>query len=169
MVDFRDRRRRDARPRLDRLQHMQGEIFRQLALLMPDAVAREDVFESRVDGSPVLRMELLERHRYTHFVRLTYTFDEANGQRPAPDAHIRIYYDARLAEVTAFNAEQAFRRSAHPAYPTRPLLDRGWRENSALDKWLAYLLQQGHSFETMRPSRVRIAASATNTAAVELA
>ena len=169
MVDFSDKKRLDSRPRLDRLQQLQGEIFRQLMLLMPDAVAQEDVFESRVASSPVLRMELLERHRYTHFVRLSYTFDASSGERPAPDAHIRVYHDVRMAEVTAFNSEQAFRRSAHPAYPARPLLDRGWRANSALDKWLAYLLQQGHSFETMRPSRVRIGNSTEEAAAVELA
>ncbi len=169
MVDFRDKDGPLTRPRLDKLQQAQAEIFRQLLLLMPDEIAHTDAFESSVDGSPTLRMEILERHPYTHFVRLTYAFGEGEEQRLAPDAHLRVYHDARLAEVTAFNAEQAFKRSAHPWYPTKPLLDRTWRENMALDKWLGYLLQQGHSFETMRPSRGRLPSKASETATVELA
>ena len=128
------------RPRLKRLQEMQAEIFRQLLLMIPDDIAYFDSFESLVPGSPLLRMDVLERHPYTHFLRLTYQFKaktpligelaatEGNtltaSGRPAcvepaqaeisPDAHIRMYYDAKLAEVTAFNPEQGFTRLAHP-------------------------------------------------------
>ncbi len=153
MVSFREQSGESARPRLGSLQEAQAEIFRQLQLLIPDAAARDDRFRSQVEGSPVLRLEILERHPYTHFIRLTYDFENRERERLAPDAHIRMYQDARLAEVTAFNAEQAFKRTAHPWYPARPLLQRHWRENLALDKWLGYLIGQGHSFETMRPAR----------------
>lgn len=153
MVSFRDKSGRLARPRLETLQAAQEEIYRQLQLLVPDDAARDDRFRSRIDGSPVLRLEILERHPYTHFVRLTYDFEGREGARLSPDAHIRVYHDVRLAEVTAFNAEQAFKRTAHPWYPTGPLFQRTWRENLALDKWLGYLIQQGHSFETMRPAK----------------
>jgi len=150
MVYFREHNERLATPKLRSLQETQEEIYRQLQLLVPDAAARDDRFRSEISGSPVLRLEILERHPFTHFVRLTYDFEAREKRRLAPDAHIRIYQDARIAEVTAFNSEQAFKRSAHPWYPSRPLLERAWRENLALDKWLGYLLQQGHSFETMR-------------------
>lgn len=151
---------------LARLQHLQAEIFRQLQLLIPDGVAREDAFRSDIGASPRLHLEVLERHPYTHFIRLTYVFKREAPDRVAPDAHIRLYHDARLAEVTAFNAEQGFKRSAHPWYPHRPLADRQLRENAALDKWLGYLLGQGHSFETMRPSTTRLPLANTTPAAV---
>lgn len=137
------------RPKLKNLQRVQEEIYRQLQLLMPDALAHHDGFASSVEGSPRLRLEVLERHPYTHFVRLTYEFADQRRQRLAPDAHIRVYHDARMAEVTAFNPEQGFDRSAHPWYPTIPLVQRAWRENIALEKWLGYILAQGHRFDTM--------------------
>lgn len=168
MVSFRDKNGHLARPRLESLQAAQEEIYRQLQLLIPDDAARDDRFCSRIEGSPTLRLEILERHPYTHFIRLTYDFEGREGARLAPDAHIRVYHDARMAEVTAFNAEQAFKRTAHPWYPTGPLFQRTWRENLALDKWLGYLIQQGHSFETMRPAKRGIPAQTAATEPVEI-
>ena len=168
MVYFREHNERLATPKLRTLQETQEEIYRQMQLLIPDAAAQDDRFCSEVSGSPVLRLEILERHPFTHFVRLTYDFEDRTERRLAPDAHIRIYQDARIAEVTAFNAEQAFKRSAHPWYPSRPLLERAWRENLALDKWLGYLLQQGHSFETMRVATQGISAETTTEVSVEI-
>ena len=171
-------------PKLRRLQDLQTEIFRQLQLLIPDQVAHYDSFQSRVHGSPLLRMDILERHPFTHFIRLTYQFDRKESLEIAPDAHIRVYNDARLAEVTSFDHEQGFERPAHdcaqsedphpgnPAdfsngtrsHPTshssrfQPLqvLHHSWRTNQALDKWLSYLLHQGHGLSTMHPASDRI-------------
>ena len=155
MVSFRERHGLFLRPKLKRLHEVQEESYRQLQLLVPDQVAHYDAFTSRVNGSPLLRLDILERHPYTHFLRLTYLFDNGHEPSIAPDAHIRLYQDVRMAEVTAFNADQGCRRSAHPWYPHRQLFQRIWRENLALDKWLGYLLQQGHSMETMRPTSRR--------------
>ena len=79
------------RPRLKRLQEVQEEIYRQLQLLIPAEITSHDAFLSRVSGSPLLRMDVLERHRYTHFLRLTYLFSNGEDRELAPDAHIRMY------------------------------------------------------------------------------
>lgn len=171
-------------PKLGRLQELQTEIYRQLQLLIPDQVAHYDSFQSRVHGSPLLRMDILERHPFTHFIRLTYQFDRKEPLEIAPDAHIRVYNDARLAEVTSFDHVQGFERPDHDwaqstdRYPENPakfsngtnshpnltssrlqplqILQRCWRRNQALDKWLSYLLHQGHGLSTMYPSSDRI-------------
>jgi len=137
------------KPRLQRLHEVQEEIYRQLQLLIPDQVTQYDSFSSAVTGSPLLRMDILERHPYTQFIRLTYSFESSEGPELAPDAHIRLYLDARMAEVTAFDHEQGCRRTASPYYPHRQLFQKIWRQNRALDKWLGYLLLQGHSVDTM--------------------
>jgi len=103
MVSFKEKHGLLFRPRLKRLQETQAEIFRQLLLLIPEGVTFYDSFQSRVAGSPLLRMDILERHPYTHFLRLTYQFKDGESHEIAPDAHIRMYHDARLAEVTSFN------------------------------------------------------------------
>jgi len=67
-----------------------------------------------------------------------------------------MYHDARLAEVTSFNPEQGFKRLAHPWYPQQQLFQRTWRQNLALDKWLGYLLHQGHGVVSMQPADDKI-------------
>jgi uncharacterized protein YqiB (DUF1249 family) len=156
MVSFSQKEDWFLKPQLNRLQDLQTELFRQLQLLIPDQVSLYDSFQSRVSGSPLLRMDILERHPYTHFLRLTYQFKKGEQQEIAPDAHIRVYNDARLAEVTSFNPEQGFNRLAHPGYPQHHLLQRNWRKNQALDKWLGYLLHQGHSLTSMQPASDKI-------------
>jgi uncharacterized protein YqiB (DUF1249 family) len=141
------------KPRLKRLQDMQGEIFRQVRLLIPDSMTFNDFLVSRVHGSPDLRFEVVERHPYTMFFRLTYQFREGDDLSFAPNAHIRFYRDAHLAEATSFNTGQGCTRTAHPSYPPRQLMQQSWRRNKALDRWLDYLLKQGHSAETMKPAK----------------
>ncbi len=130
---------------------VQEEIYRQLMLLIPDAISSSDWLVSRVSGSPPLYLQVLERHRYTDFLRLTYAFNEDGHEIHNPNAHIRLYYDARIAEVTSYSWGQGIRRFASPYLPPRNVLIRNWRLNQALDKWLTYLLGQGHSLETMHP------------------
>jgi len=184
MVSFKQKNGFFLQPRLRRLQEVQTEIYRQLQLLMPDEITHFDSFQSKVHGSPLLRMDILERHPYTHFVRLTYQFDKKDSLEIAPDAHIRIYNDARLAEATSFDPVQGFKRQAplasgstghlrsngskplngsrnHLLSPSAwlsplQLIQRSWRQNAALDKWLGYLLHQGHSLASMQPASEKI-------------
>lgn len=160
MVSFRHNPKNRRLPSLQRLQHVQEEIYRQLQLLVPDEMAFYESLVSRVSGSPALRLEVLERHPYTLFFRLTYEFSDGQDKSFAPDAHIRFYHDARLAEATSYNTGQGCTRTAHPSYPTKQLLMQAWRRNRALDRWLDYLLKQGHSLATMRPAKQSIAARA---------
>ena len=159
MVSFHKPLTEHAPPRLARLQKVQEENYRQLQLLIPEQISVHDTFRSKLPSSPLLRMHILERHAYTLFIRMSYDFEGGAEPRFTPDAHIRLYEDARLAEVTAFDPGQGFRRSAHPWYPPSSLMARSWRENRALDKWLSYLLNQGHSVDTMQLARRGIEAS----------
>ena len=48
-----------------------------------------------------MHLRLHERSRYTTTLTLTYLFDEGGMAVSDPDLQIRIYHDARLAEVQA--------------------------------------------------------------------
>jgi uncharacterized protein YqiB (DUF1249 family) len=157
MVSFIQKGGLQTRPKLKRLQEVQTEIYRQLQLLIPDEFSFHDHLKSQVPGSPTLRMEILERHAYTTFFRLTYEFTSEQQPSYAPDAHIRFYHDARMAEATSFNCDQACSRDTHIAFPGRPMMQKAWRKNRVLERWLDYLLKQGHSMESMRPARRAIA------------
>jgi uncharacterized protein YqiB (DUF1249 family) len=112
-------------------------------------------------------LEVLERHPYTTFFRLTYEFVEGHEHSYAPDAHVRFYHDAHMAEATSFNVDQGCTRTAHPSFPPRQLIQQAWRRNRALDRWLDYLLKQGHSVVTMRPARRSIHQRAAETVLAE--
>ncbi len=151
MVSFAQRNGINQRPKIGKLMAIQEEIYRQLYLLLPDSISHYDVLESRVNGSPPLILHLLERHPYTTFLRLTYAFTGSGSSCFSPNAHIRLYHDAKLAEVTSFSNQQGIRRFASPFIPARNAMLRAWRQNRALEKWLDYVLHQGHHTETMRP------------------
>jgi len=157
-----------SKPTLRQLHEVQEEIYRELHLLIPDEFAFYDSLVSRVPGSPDLRMEVLERHNYTTFLRLTYEFRAGEERSYAPDAHIRFYHDAHIAEATSFNVAQGCSRTAHPAYPPRQLMQQAWRRNRALDRWLDYLLRQGHSVLTMKAASRTITRKERDTALVEI-
>jgi uncharacterized protein YqiB (DUF1249 family) len=133
-----------------RLPELHTSVFRALNLLMPDGLSRSDCLISRVGNGPDLYMQVIERHDYTTFLRLTYLIGDS--KQHDPNAHIRVYHDARMAEATAFSPEQGIHRLAGPELPMQSLVVRNWRLNKALLKWLDYLLDQGHSAQTLRPA-----------------
>jgi uncharacterized protein YqiB (DUF1249 family) len=88
---------------------------------------------------------VLERARYTAEIKLSYGFlDGATGQ-PEPSAHIRLYADARAAEVTAcyFGSRLEHVLGAHAALSE--IVDHRLRMNAFLNKWLDYLESLGHN------------------------
>jgi hypothetical protein len=83
--------------------------------------------------------------RYTRVYRLSYLFDEPAGPVAEPDLTVRVYLDARVAEVVDW---AAFHRHPHLRGLRRRYsqeLDRRWAANTVLGKWLEYLLDMGHS------------------------
>jgi uncharacterized protein len=122
--------------------------LRRLLPVMPPASASR---VSRAPGGLDLYLYAIERCRYTSELILTYQFSQNDGTALAePNLRIRIYHDARLAEVMAarprryppFSTDFISRQTQ---MDTPPLLAR-WRINRFLFKWLTYCLRQGHRF-----------------------
>jgi len=132
-----------------RLPELHTSVFRALNVLLPDGLGRSDSLVSRLETGPDLYLQVIERHDYTSFLRLTYVIGDQ--QQHNPNAHIRVYHDARMAEATAFSPEQGIQRLAGPELPMHGLVVRNWRLNRALLKWLDHLLAQGHSARTLKP------------------
>ncbi len=133
-----------------RLPNLHSGVFHALNVLMPEDLARSDLLVSQVPNAADLYLRVLERHNYTTFLQLTYLLGDRREQQP--NAHIRVYHDARMAEATSFSPEQGIERLAGPDLPVRGLVERNWRMNRALLKWLEFLLAEGHSAQTMRPT-----------------
>ena len=117
-----------------------------LAKLVPDLPACDRVMVSRVAGALDLHLEIIERQPYTTSLKLTYRFADRDGCVLEPNARINAYHDVRAAEVVS----HCRRRKSHairPWTPGRmPELDRKWRMNRFLLKWLRFCTFQGHIF-----------------------
>jgi uncharacterized protein YqiB (DUF1249 family) len=113
---------------------------------VPDLHEVEGSHVSRVAGDCALHLAVDERARYTTTFRLTYVFDDAGTPLADPDLQIRVYHDARLAEVQA--CARWHRHSMLEALRSqlaRELGDR-WLRNVMLNKWLDYCVERGHRF-----------------------
>jgi hypothetical protein len=120
-----------------------------LVRMLPLAdLARGAYFSSVGDGLD-LQVELLERHSYTLELRLTYGLrDPDSGQRD-PSAMVRIYTDARLAEVTHCEVSQRWRDLLGLRGMARAFVDQRMQVNGFLGRWLEYLEEGGHSRFTL--------------------
>jgi uncharacterized protein len=118
-----------------------------LGWLVPNLYELSGASVSRVDDDCPLHLSVDERSRYTTTMTLTYIFEDSQQGRIAdPDLQIRIYHDARLAEVQS--CARWHRHSLLEALRSdlaRALGDR-WLRNVMLNKWLDYCVERGHRF-----------------------
>jgi uncharacterized protein len=105
--------------------------------------------DAMVSSSPRdndLYAEIVRREPYTTTLRLTYWFDDADGvATPDPDIVVRVYHDARLVEAVSSREAHRHTKLRELAFRSSAELDRRWRLNMLLNKWLDYLFEVGHS------------------------
>lgn len=117
-----------------------------LGWLIEDLAAVSGSAVSTVEGDCPLRLTVEERSRYTTTLLLTYVFDSERTPTTDPDLQIRVYHDARLAEVQS--CARWHRHSMLESIRSelaRTLGDR-WLRNVMLNKWLDYCVERGHRF-----------------------
>jgi uncharacterized protein YqiB (DUF1249 family) len=131
---------------LSRLMALYEDSYQRLLQLLPE---RDFPFSNAISRSPLdreLHFRVIDRSRYTVTLNLSYRFEEAGEVLVEPDVDIRVYRDAALAE--------ALRVGPHAHCPVLHDLDRElgpmiqgrWGRNLMLNKWLMYLIGNGHGF-----------------------
>lgn len=118
--------------------------YLRLMRLIPEVERLDGCFRSRVAGDCDLHVEILERCRYTVTLSLTYHFETDDGLLVDPDMTVRVYLDCQLAEVMSIGARQRHATLRKLVQEHHKELDRRWRRNIVLNKWLDYLSDQGH-------------------------
>ena len=117
-----------------------------LATLVPELAACDQAMVSRVAGALDLHLHVVERQRYTTSLILTYVFADGDGGVLEPNARINVYHDVRAVEVVS-HCRRRKSYATRPWTPGRmPELDRKWRMNRFLLKWLKFCTHQGHLF-----------------------
>jgi uncharacterized protein YqiB (DUF1249 family) len=118
--------------------------FLRLLRLIPDIDYLDGCFKSRVAGDCDLYVEIIETSRYTVSLSLTYQLATDDGVLVDPDMMVRVYLDGQQAEVLAIGEAQRHEALRRLVFEHREQLDRRWRCNIILNKWLEYLSDQGH-------------------------
>ncbi|MCH8159152.1 MAG: DUF1249 domain-containing protein [Proteobacteria bacterium] len=112
--------------------------------LIPEIDRLDGCFRCRVAGECDLYVEIIERSRYTVTLSLTYHLETDTGLLVDPDMLVRVYLDGQLAEAMAIGKQRRPKALRQLVRAHRAELDRRWRSNIVLNKWLDYLYEQGH-------------------------
>lgn len=126
------------------LMAMYESNFLRLKNLIPDIERLDGCFRSRVAGDCDLHVDILERSRYTVTMSLTYFFENGDGRVADPDMTVRVYLDGRLAEALSLCGTHKHAELRRLARLHGRDLGARWQRNVVLNKWLEYLLDQGH-------------------------
>jgi len=118
--------------------------YLRLQQLIPELDRLDGYFKSRVAGDCDLHVEIMEKSRYTVTLSLSYFFLEDGKRISDPNLRVRAYLDGRLAEAMYFGEGHRHPALRRLSRAHRAVLDQRWRRNILLNKWLAYLMDQGH-------------------------
>jgi hypothetical protein len=120
--------------------------FIKLAALLGDPARGAGQHVSHTSRDVDLHLSVDEGSRYTRLLRLTYLFEEPAGPVADPDLAVRLYLDARVAEVTGWAPFHRHPLLVDLARGHSREINRRWASNMVLSKWLDYLLDNGHSY-----------------------
>ena len=101
------------------------------------------------DGLP-LQLDVIEQHRYTTELCLTYSMLDPVTGEPDPSAFLRVYHDARQVEATHCYVGRRWQDVIGMYPPPAQLIGHRLRMNTFLGKWLQYLAESGHGVATLR-------------------
>jgi len=118
--------------------------FLRLQQLIPELERLDGYFRSRVAGDCDLHVEIIERSRYTVTLSLSYFFYESERRIADPDMKVRAYLDGQLAEAMSLVGDHRHAELRRLSRLHGQGLDAKWRRNIVLNKWLEYLMDQGH-------------------------
>lgn len=120
--------------------------YARLLKLVPEKGARKLAVIYPNGQLITIQFEVLESFRYTSTVRLSQCEAYCNWLT-LPDMTIRLYHDARMAEVV--DARHMRQLKGIYGYPNEQMLhtDEKVQRNMYLSEWLCYCLQHGHISE----------------------
>lgn len=142
-------------PRLGRLGWLMGlyaENHQRLVRLFdPGDLAPGRYLSSIGDGLDV-HLDVLDQHRYTTELRLSYGLVDPVTGEPDPSAYLRLYRDARQVEATHCYVGRRWQDVIGMFPPPAEVIGHRMRMNTFLGKWLQYLAERGHGVATLAPA-----------------
>ena len=125
---------------------LSGEAVR--AEVLASGELRKLVGADRLD----VILDVEAHHAYTVELRLSYALVDPVTGEPDPSAHVRLYRDARQAEVTHCYVGRRWQDVIGLYPPPAAVMDHRLQMNTFLGKWFGYLGERGHGSTTLRPA-----------------
>lgn len=118
-------------------------LFKRLA---PDIAQLEGGYLSRTQRNVDLYLNVIEKSKYTTTLKLKYFIRHSHHIDQTPNINIRLYHDARMAEVLLRNnaGKEEILPFNIPSHFSE--LEKKANINIFLEKWLHYCLGKGHFF-----------------------
>ena len=117
-----------------------------LGWLAPQLESLQNEAVSIVPGDCRLCLRIDERGRYTTTFTLTYLFETIAGDVTDPDLQVRVYHDAKLAEVLGAARWHRHEMLESLRARLRNQVNDRWLRNMMLNKWLDYCVERQHCF-----------------------
>lgn len=131
------------------LMGLQAESYHRLERLFALHGRALGTYVSDVRDGLDVHLALRERHAYTLELELSYAFHDPDTGRRAPEAQIRVYTDAHLAEALHCHPGRGRWDVLDLRAPVEAILRHRLRMASFLSRWLEYLAAQGHAPDTL--------------------
>lgn len=141
-------------PRLSRFGWLMGlyaENHERFTRMFPPAGLLVGTYRSSAGDHLDLQLDVIEQHRYTTELRMTYAMRDPVTGEPDPSAFLRLYHDARQLEVTHCYVGRRWQDAIGMYPPPAEVLDHRTQMNTFLGKWIEYLAERGHGVATLRP------------------
>ena len=120
--------------------------FNNLLTLIPDLLSYRTGATGRSPDYASLHLRVMEQSAHTMTVQLTYLFNKSEHDTNEPAVRIRLYLDAKLAEVLSDHAREPVSRVFRNLSASRKIVDYKWRLNYFLHKWLDHCLNKNYAF-----------------------
>ena len=125
--------------------------YQKLFRLIPGLMSFDHYAVGYSGCKPALHLRIIERAPYTITLELSHCFDDdkPNDFFLEPAVKIRLYLDARQAEVIRDHARSHVYSIFKDPGQSSEILDYKWSLNFFLQKWLDHCLQTDYRFETV--------------------
>ncbi|MBS3965625.1 MAG: DUF1249 domain-containing protein [Methylomonas sp.] len=124
--------------------------YQKLFKLIPDLRSFENSAVGLTPDQPTLYLSILERKPYTLTIELSHRFRHHLTESMTPAVTIRVYLDARLAEVIHDSDRPPVDKVYQNPANALEIQDYKWRLNYFLQKWLDHCLQGNYRFSIER-------------------
>ncbi len=112
-----------------------------LLALLPDELTELSTYHSTLEHKPVLQIKVRARFKFTTEIAMCMVFDDAVSDALV----IRVYHDARLAELVYSNEFEKQYRQLGGKVDIKNQADLRYSQNCFLNKWLIYLIENHYA------------------------